>query len=130
MSDFIEYVQDLLAGLGPVSARRMFGGYGLYHDEVMIGLVMDDGLYLKADDASKAQFEAAGSAPFVYEGGGKRVTMSYWSVPEAALDSPQAMLPWARLALQAALRKSAAPASAARHPGQAAAAKKEPPPGS
>ncbi|MFD0740474.1 hypothetical protein ACFQZQ_14410 [Lysobacter koreensis] len=31
--------------------------------------------------------------------------MSYWSAPEAALDSPQAMLPWARLALQAALRK-------------------------
>ena len=130
MSDFIEYVQDLLAGLGPVSARRMFGGYGLYQDEVMIGVVMDDGLYLKADDETKAQFEAAGSAPFVYEGGGKRVTMSYWSVPEAALDSPQAMLPWARLALQAALRKSGAPASATSRPGTVDAPKKEPPPGS
>lgn len=107
--DFITYLQDLFAPLGELSARRMFGGYGLYLDEVMIGVVMDDGLYLKADDVTQAQFEAAGSAPFIYDSGGKRVTMSYWSAPEAAMDSPQAMLPWARLALEAALRKMATP---------------------
>ena len=130
MSDFIAHVQELFADLGPLSARRMFGGYGLYLDDVMVGVVMDDGLYLKADDATKAQFEAAGSAPFVYEAGAKRVTMSYWSAPEAALDSPQAMLPWARLALQAALRKPEAPSRATERRGKGAAAKKAPPPGS
>ncbi|MFD0740475.1 TfoX/Sxy family protein [Lysobacter koreensis] len=63
--DFITYLQDLFAPLGELSARRMFGGYGLYLDAVMIGVVMDDGLYLKVDAATRAQFQAAGSAPFV-----------------------------------------------------------------
>ncbi len=130
MSDFIAHLQELFGDLGSVSARRMFGGYGLYLDNVMIGVVMDAGLYLKADDATRAQFEAAGSAPFVYDGGGKRVTMSYWSAPESALDSPQAMLPWARLALQAALRKPAKRSRATERRGKASAAKKTPAPGS
>jgi DNA transformation protein len=33
--------------------------------------------------------------------------MSYWSVPEDALDSSDAMAPWAKLALEAARRKAA-----------------------
>jgi DNA transformation protein len=36
------------------------------------------------------------------------VPMSYWSVPEAALDSAEAMQPWARLALEAAARAATA----------------------
>lgn len=130
MSDFIAYVQELFADFGAVSARRMFGGYGLYRDGVMIGVVMDDGLYLKADEATKARFEAAGSTPFVYDSGGKRVTMSYWSPPEAAMDSPQAMLPWARLALEAALRKPGALRRAAKRLDKPAPVKKAPPPAS
>lgn len=72
MSDFIAYVQELFADFGAVSARRMFGGYGLYREGVRIGVVMDDGLYLRADEANKARFETAGSAPFVYDSDGKR----------------------------------------------------------
>ena len=106
--DFIAHLQDLFAPMGELSARRMFGGQGVYLDGLMIGVVMDDGLYLKADAQSAAQFEAAGSAPFVYDSGGKRVTMSYWSAPETAMDSPQAMQPWARRAVEAALRKGQA----------------------
>ena len=45
----------------------MFGGYGLYLDGLMIGVVIDDGLYLKADEPTRAHFEAAGCAPFVYD---------------------------------------------------------------
>lgn len=109
---FIAYLQDLFAEFGPVTARRMFGGYGLYHEGVIVGVVMDDAVYLKADDGTRAQFEAAGGAPFVYtsnKGGGLKqpITMSYWSLPDEAMESPQAMLPWARLAWEAALRKPA-----------------------
>lgn len=107
--DFIAYLQDLFVDFGPVSARAMFGGYGLYHDGVMFAVVMDDGLYLKADAQTLETFEAARCAPFVYAHGGKQLTMSYWAAPEAAMDSSQAMLPWARLAFEAALRKANAP---------------------
>ena len=104
-SDTIIWLQELLADFGTVSARAMFGGYGLYHDGVMFAVVIDDGLYLKVDTQTQALFEAEGCAPYVYTQTEQPLTMSYWSVPVAALDSPQAMLPWARLAYAAALRK-------------------------
>jgi DNA transformation protein len=108
-ADFIAHLRDLFAPLGPISARAMFGGHGIYHDGVIFGIVIDDALYLKTDDETRSQFEAAGAAPFVYLGQKRPITTSYWSLPEQAMDSPQAMLPWARLALAAALRKANAP---------------------
>ena len=106
---FIEYLRELFADLGPVSARAMFGGHGLYHDGLIFGIVIDEAVYLKVDDVSRAAFEAAGCAPFIYEMRGKPLPMSYWSVPAEAMDSAQAMLPWARRAHEAALRKPRKP---------------------
>lgn len=110
-ADYVEYLKELLAGLGSIQARKMFGGYGIYHDGLMFGLVAEDRLYLKVDEDSKARFRAAGSEPFVYHGGGKTVEMSYWSAPEDAMDAAHAMLPWARLAFAAAVRNAAAKAA-------------------
>lgn len=110
---FIEFLHELLEPLGVVSTRRMFGGHGVYCDGVFIAIVVDGKLYLKVDGETSAAFARAGSAPFVYESKGTPVQMSYWNAPEEALDSPEQMRPWARLAIDAALRKPAA-AKAAR----------------
>ena len=104
-SDFIAHLHDLFAALGPISTRAMFGGHGVYFDGLIIGIVIDDALYLKTDEQTLTKFEAAGCAPFVYTGQQQPITMSYWSLPEDAMESPQAMLPWATLAFEAALRK-------------------------
>ena len=104
-ADLIEHLRDLFAPLGALSARAMFGGHGLYLDGLLIGVLIEDAVYLKADAHTQADFEAAGCAPYVYAMGNKSLTLSYWSVPEAAMDSPQAMQPWARRAMEAALRK-------------------------
>jgi DNA transformation protein and related proteins len=106
-NDFIDYLQELFADFGAVTTRAMFGGHALYHDGVMFAVAFEDGLYLKVDSQTRALFEAEGCVPFVYMQTEKPLTMSYWSAPAAALDSPQAMLPWARLAFEAALRKPA-----------------------
>ena len=103
----IEHLRDLFEPLGPISVRAMFGGYGLYFDGIIIGVIMDEALYLKTDAQTRGRFEAAGCAPFVYEMKGKPLPMSYWSLPEDAMDSPQAMRPWALLAIEAARRKPA-----------------------
>ena len=87
--DYLDYLHDLFSAFAPVTTRAMFGGHGVYRDGVIIAIVIDEAIYLKVDDATRAAVEAAGSAPFVYEAKGKRVPMSYWSVPEDALDSPQ-----------------------------------------
>lgn len=95
---------ELLAPLGAVRSRRMFGGYGFYVDELFVALIAYGRLYLKTDAQTQGEFEVAGSRPFVYEGGARPVTMSYWAAPDEALESPAAMAPWARLAIAAALR--------------------------
>jgi DNA transformation protein len=104
---FLAHVHDLLAGLGTVTSRAMFGGRGVYLDGAIVGIVFDQMLYLKTDATTRARFASAGSVPFVYRKQQDAVATSYWSVPEAALDSPQAMQPWAHLARDAARRKVA-----------------------
>ena len=106
--DFIAYLHELLAPLGKVTARAMFGGWGVYVDGTIMGIVVDGSLYLKADALTEPQFVATGNAPFMYPSPKGPMPMSYWSVPEEALDSSDAMTPWAKLALDAARRKAAA----------------------
>lgn len=111
---FIAHLTESLAGLGPVAVKRMFGGGGVYADGVMFGLIADDVLFLKADEASKAAFEAEGLGPFVYDGKGKPMTMSYWQAPERLHDDPDEMVAWARAALSVARRAAAAKAKGPR----------------
>ncbi len=110
-NEFVALVLELIAPLGACSSRAMFGGHGIYVDSQIIAIVADDTLYLKADEASRKQFDERGLEPFAYTANGKTYAMSYFRAPEEALDAPHAMLPWARAALAAALRKSAAKTS-------------------
>ena len=105
---FVDHCMELLAPLGAVRVRRMFGGWGLYVDELFIAIVAAERLYLKADAAARDVFAAAGCEPFVYSARTAAVAMGYWSAPADALDSPALMQPWARLALAAAVKARAA----------------------
>lgn len=100
---FVTYLIDQLAPWGAVRARAMFGGWGLYHHERMFALVADDQLYIKVDDLNRAAFEQAGSVAFV-PFPDKPLTMNYYSLPENALDDPEALAHWAELGHQAAQR--------------------------
>ena len=101
----LAHIHDLFSAFAPITTRAMFGGHGIYRDDLILGLVIDDAPFLKVDAATRATFEAAGCAPFMYEAKGKAIPMSYWNVPDEALDSPQEFRPWAQLAWEAALRK-------------------------
>lgn len=99
-------LRDLFDGLGPIRIRRMFGGRGIYYNDLIIGVDLGDGLLLKADSISSPEFEAAGCRQWLYNHrtSGKPVAMPYWSVPDAALDDSDEMARWARTAYEAALR--------------------------
>jgi DNA transformation protein and related proteins len=119
----VNWCCELLAPLGTVRAKRMFGGHGLYVDEVFVAIIVADELYLKGDDTSRAEFEAAGCRPFTYAtADGRSMTMGYWSAPAEAMESPAQMLPWARLALASALR-----ARASKPPAKPRAPRAKPP---
>lgn len=93
-NEFVDYVVELMAGWATVSARKMFGGYGLYREGLMFALIAGDELYFKTDADNLARFERAGSHPFVYRSQGRTVQMSYWSAPAASLDSAAEIGEW------------------------------------
>ena len=102
----------------------MFGGQGIYRDGLMFGLVADGDVYLKADGEAAALFGAAGSEPFRYEKAGRAVTMSYYRLPDQALDDPDALVRWAGIAFECARRAGAAkrkPKKISRRPRPSAA---------
>ncbi len=103
-SDYLNFILDQLAPLGVLTSRKMFGGVGLYANNLFFALIDDDVLYLKGDDALKIDFEAAGSNAFDPFGEGK--PMAYWSAPADALDDGDLLVAWARRSVEvAAARK-------------------------
>lgn len=104
MNEYIEHLQEVFELFGPVCVRRMFGGYGLYHDGIIFGLVADNTLYLKVDAINKPEFEQQGLGPFEYNKNGKLVKMSYYQAPEEIMDDLELAARWAKSAHEAALR--------------------------
>ena len=104
---FVVDLIELLRDLGRVEAQRMFGGHGIYYDGLFIAIVLDSVLYFKADEYSRAKFDAARLAQFEYARTGKRATLNFHRAPEEALESPRVALQWGREALAAALRARA-----------------------
>ncbi len=105
--EFVSYLVDLMQSIGPVRAKGMFGGHGIFLDELMFGLVADGTLYLKADIKSVGYFTDKGLAPFTYGKKGKEFKMSYYQAPEEALEDSEEMNLWANKAYDAALRAAA-----------------------
>lgn len=103
-SEFVENLNEVFADFGAIGARRMFGGYGIYHDDLMFGLVADDVLYLKADKESEEHFSSRGLERFEYIKNGKATQMSYFMVPEEIFEDRSEARKWAMLAYDAALR--------------------------
>jgi len=104
--EYLEYVLDQLARLGNVSSRRMFGGAGLYRDNLMFGLVADDVVYFKVDDSNRGDYVKAGSSPFnPFPEKGKTAVMSYYEVPPDVLENKAELAEWAQRSLDIQKRK-------------------------
>lgn len=103
--ELVTHATELFSPLGSIRSKAMFGGWGFYCDDLFFALIADETLYLKADAESAEQYRAAGGEPFRYaRKDGRMETMNYWTVPEEAMETPNGMRPWARLALAAAVQ--------------------------
>lgn len=102
--EFTLLVLERLAPLGPISARRMFGARGLFLGGTMFALIVRDELYFRVGDTNRAEYEAAGAAPFSYatRQGGRHTITAYWSCPPERLEDPDGLCRWGRKAIEAA----------------------------
>ena len=104
-SEFIDYIFDLLKPLGPLSQRRMFGGYCVYRDGFPFAIIFDDTLYLKVDDENRDDFHAHGIHHSIKAfDKSPDMTISYYEVPADIMEDPETLCVWARTAFAVALR--------------------------
>ncbi len=108
-SEFLTYIlEDAMREVRGITAKAMFGGYGLYKNGVIFSILVEDELYFKVDDKNRAQFEKRKSSPFSYETKkGKRVAMSYWKLPADILEDPSQLSIWIDASVQATKRSTA-----------------------
>ncbi|MBA3965848.1 MAG: TfoX/Sxy family protein [Nitrospirales bacterium] len=104
MSEYVEFLKEVFEQFGPIHPRRMFGGYGLFHEGLMFGLVADDVLYLKGDETLSPFFVERELEQFSYEKNGKSFKMSYSMAPEEIFDDPVEAKSWAVRSYEAAVR--------------------------
>lgn len=101
--EYVDYLLECLESTGPVRAKSMFGGYGLYMDDLMFALVADDVLYFKTSENNISDYLDRNLKPFRYDRGSKQITMSYHEAPAEVFDDPEIMSIWANKAIGSAL---------------------------
>ena len=107
-ASFGEWVQEHFAGLGPLTIKRMFGGAAVYADGLIFALLDDGVVWMKADEQNEPTLREAGARQFTFPmKDGVMMPMAYWSLPDPALDDPDEAVRWARMSMEAALRKAA-----------------------
>ncbi len=105
-TEFVAYLHEVFAPFGIIQTKRMFGGFGIYHQGLMFGLVADDVLYLKADATSSPAFEQLGLSQFEFDRHGKMIKMSYYQAPEEIFEDFEQATIWAKRGYEAALRSN------------------------
>ena len=106
------YALDQLSSVAGLRARPMFGGFGLYADDVFFGILAADVLYLKVDDSNRRDYETVRAEPF-HPFENRPMSMSYYAVPTSVLEASPTLTAWVQRSIAAA-KSSRPPAGRAR----------------
>jgi DNA transformation protein len=82
----------------------MFGGAGLYFDEFFFGLIADDILYLRVDDANRPDYSRRGMAQFRPYADRPHLSMNYYETPADVLENAGELVAWARRSVEVAMK--------------------------
>ena len=102
--EYVAHIVDLLQFIGPVESKSMFGGFGVFLEGLMFGLIANNELYLKVDTQNRQDYEGLGLQAFSYGKKGKEFKMSYYQAPEEAMEDAELLSDWASKAYGAAMR--------------------------
>ena len=102
---YLESILNKLTPHGPITARAMFGGYGIYFDKTIFSILIEDQLYFRVDESNVKDYEPYQSEPFVYAGKNKPVALPYMTLPEEILNDSKKLPKWIEKSLQTSLKK-------------------------
>ena len=105
--EYVAHIVDLLQFIGLVESKSMFGGFGMFLEGLMFGLVAGNELYLKVDTQNLQDYEDLGLQAFSFEKNGRQFKMSYYQAPEEAMEDAELLSDWASNAYDAAMRAAA-----------------------
>ena len=94
MDSFKEFILDQLSGLNAIRCKKMFGGYGIYYQELFFAIISNDRLYFKTDPIFAKEFKSYGMEPF--QPNPKQKLKNYYEVPEEILEDKEILIQWAR----------------------------------
>jgi DNA transformation protein len=101
--EYYQSVMEKLESLGEVTGKTMFGGYGIFFQDLMFAVISDDVLYFKVDRTNLDDYEKAGSTKFPHG-------LNYWEVTDEVFEDNAILHEWARksinIALEAAAKKA------------------------
>lgn len=97
--EYAKFIVEKLSGVGEVSSRAMFGGYGIFHEGLMFALISEGVLYFKVDDSNREIYEKAGSHKFPHG-------ISYWEVPAEVFEDTARLYEWANVSVAIAKAKA------------------------
>lgn len=61
--NFVDFVVDQIQNVGEISAKKMFGEYGIYSDGKIFGVICDNKLFVKPTNAGRAFIENVVEVP-------------------------------------------------------------------
>ncbi len=102
---YVEYILELLTTFGNVTAKRMFGGYGIYKEKIIFALIADNELYFKVDATNRNDYKLHNSTQLIFESKGKKLAMPYWKVPIEILENEDMLIQFAEKSYNISLLK-------------------------
>ena len=104
---FLDYILTKLEPHGPIKARAMFGGYGIYYDTAMFACIVETVLYFRVDELNRPDYAPYQAKPFIYSGGPRIITLPYLELPQEILDNPEELPEWIAKSTEATIRYQA-----------------------
>ncbi len=81
-----------------ISSKKMFGGYGIFHEKKMFGIISAKSeIFFKVNDATQKEYET--------NGGIRHSRMPYFSLPEKVLSNKKSAISWAKKSIEVSKQK-------------------------
>jgi len=102
------YVAEQLAFLGRISTRSIFGANGIFIEDRLLGIVLNDAVYLHTSDSNREEYVSRGMPQFKPYPNAFDLTTDHHRVPPEIVADEAQLKAWGERALKAAVEAAKA----------------------